>query len=463
MTKQDNVESPQPPYAHQKQSTEFIKEHLRVIDASDPGTGKTRSSLDAVKDLPGKTLVLAPLSILDASWGDDIEKFTPNQKYSIALAKNRAKQFALDADIYITNHDAVKWIRQQLKEDKHFLDGYNNLLVDECTAFKNRTSDRSRALLYVAERFENIVMMSGSLNSNGVLDVWHPTYVLDMGKRLGNFFQFRSAMCEPVQTGPQPQMREWREKPEAVMITAGLLQDITIRHEADKCLDIPRNSPRTVYTKLPPKILKDYYKLLEQSILETEDGVINAIHAGARTKKILQMLTGAVYDEFGNVHKIYGDRYELVMQLVRERDHSLVAFNWKHERDELIKLAESTKNPVKYAVIDGDVKLADRTEIVRDFQDGKYQVLFAHPQSAGHGLTLTKARTTIWSSPTYIAEHYVQFNKRIDRISQKHKTETIRIAAAGTKEEEVYDILGSKIARMEDLLAILTTPQETKK
>ncbi len=48
-----------------------------------------------------------------------------------------------------------------------------------------------------------------------------------------------------------------------------------------------------------------------------------------------------------------------------------------------------------------------------DFQSGKIRALFAHPQSAGHGLTLTKGTTTIWTSPTYNAEHYKQFNHRI--------------------------------------------------
>ena len=83
------------------------------------------------------------------------------------------------------------------------------------------------------------------------------------------------------------------------------------------------------------------------------------------------------------------------------------------------------------------------------------KVLFAHPQSAGHGLTLTKATTCIWCSPTYNAEHFQQFNRRIHRSGQTNKTETILIAARDTWEETVYEKLDGKLGKMENLLQVL--------
>ena len=82
-------------------------------------------------------------------------------------------------------------------------------------------------------------------------------------------------------------------------------------------------------------------------------------------------------------------------------------------------------------------------------------MLFAHPQSAGHGLTLTKANTCIWCSPTYNAEHFQQFNRRIYRAGQSSKTETILIAARDTWEEKVYEKLNGKLGKMENLLNVL--------
>jgi SNF2 family DNA or RNA helicase len=83
--------------------------------------------------------------------------------------------------------------------------------------------------------------------------------------------------------------------------------------------------------------------------------------------------------------------------------------------------------------------------------------VFGQPQSMSHGLTLTRAKTVIWCSPTYNAEHYVQFNARIYRKGQDSKTEIIRIAAKDTWEPHVYARLGGKVENMEALLDLLKT------
>ena len=110
---------------------------------------------------------------------------------------------------------------------------------------------------------------------------------------------------------------------------------------------------------------------------------------------------------------------------------------------------------MKYAVIDGTVKDADRRRAVEQFQAGEIRAIFAHPQSAGHGLTLTRGTTTIWTSPTYNAEHYKQFNHRIYRAGQTRKTETIHIIARDTIDEKVFTKLDSKLSSMQLLLDLL--------
>jgi hypothetical protein len=83
-----------------------------------------------------------------------------------------------------------------------------------------------------------------------------------------------------------------------------------------------------------------YDTLAKESVLYTKVGTVNAIHAGSRVKKLLQLVTGAVYDDNSLVQFIHQERYDIVMTLVSQRAHSLVAFNWRHERDALVQLAE---------------------------------------------------------------------------------------------------------------------------
>ena len=436
------------PYAHQKTTTDFIINTKQCLITSDPGTGKTRAVLDAHAILGGRTLVLAPLSILEAAWGEDISKFQPHIKYGVAYAKNRAKIFEDDTnEMVITNFEAVNFLQKNPQYCKQF----DTIVIDEFTAFKNREAKRSKNLNKIISYFTNRIAMSGTPNSNTILDIWHPVYLIDGGERLGSrFYAFRHQACTPKFNGFA---NEWIDKPGIEEAVANKLSDISIRYALSDCMDLPDNIIRTVNTRLTPNVQKQYKLLADESVLYTKSGTVNAVHAAARVKKLLQLVTGAVYDEDGVVQFVHQERYDIVMTLVAQRAHSLVAFNWKHERDALVEIAQ--KEGISYEVIDGSVKAEKRNDIVSRYQAGQIKVLFCHPQSAGHGLTLTKANTVIWCSPTYNAEHYQQFNQRIYRAGQTQKTETILIQARGTWEPEVYKKLNTKLGRMENLLHIL--------
>jgi len=436
------------PYAHQKTTTDFIVNTKQCLITSDPGTGKTRAVLDAHAILGGRTLVLAPLSILEAAWGEDISKFQPHIKYGVAYAKNRAKIFEDDTnEMVITNFEAVNFLQKNPQYCKQF----DTIVIDEFTAFKNREAKRSKNLNKIISYFTNRIAMSGTPNSNTILDIWHPAYLIDGGERLGaRFYAFRHQACTPKFNGFA---NEWIDKPGIEEAVANKLSDISIRYALSDCMDLPDNIVRTVNTKLTPNVQKQYKTLADESVLYTKSGTVNAVHAAARVKKLLQLVTGAVYDEDGVVQFVHQERYDIVMTLVAQRAHSLVAFNWKHERDALVEIAQ--KEGISYEVIDGSVKAEKRSDIVARYQAGQIKVLFCHPQSAGHGLTLTKANTVIWCSPTYNAEHYQQFNQRIYRAGQTQKTETILIQARNTWEPEVYKKLNTKLGRMENLLHIL--------
>jgi SNF2 family DNA or RNA helicase len=97
----------------------------------------------------------------------------------------------------------------------------------------------------------------------------------------------------------------------------------------------------------------------------------------------------------------------------------------------------------------------EREEAVAYFQNGLYRIILAHPQSAAHGLTLTRGTSTIWASPTYNLEHFLQGVKRIHRTGQTEKTETVTVVAQGTIETRVIEALEGKRLNMENLLALL--------
>lgn len=442
------------PMTHQVVSIKHNDKSNIVFDVSDPGTGKTFVRIIGFakrrKAGGGCLLVLAPRSLLRSVWVNDIAKFAPSLRVSVADANNREAAFAEDADVYITNVDAVKWLAERKPA---FFARFSELVVDESTAYKHHTSQRSKAAAKIAKHFKYRCCMTGTPNGNTITDIWHQVQILDEGKRLGfSFYKFRDAVCQPTQVGRSAQAIRWNDKEGAEEAVFGLLSDIVVRHKFEDCVDIPANHTYSLDYGLSPKQMRAYFEMEQTQMLTLKNSAqsVLAINAAAVATKLLQISSGAVYDGTGGYMTVDTARYEMILDLVEQRKHSLCFFFWKHQRDALLK--EAVKRGVTHAVIDGGTSDKEREEIVRGYQAGVYQVLFAHPKSAAHGLTLTKGTATIWSSPTYDLEVFKQGSKRQHRIGQTAKTETIVILAKGTIEEKVYELMEGKNKRMTNLL-----------
>lgn len=444
-----------PLFKHQKDDIEFELKHDRVIDSSDPGTGKTRTRLEVFARRRAKgakcALVIGPKSIMRSVWEQDCRKFTPWLKTSCAYAEVRDKAFKAVADIYVVNHDGVKWLA---KQPPKFFDKFDCLIIDESGAFKHHTSARSKALNKIKKHFKYRVIMNGTMNPNAITDVWNQVNIVDDGKRLGqSFYAFRAATQVPEQVGPKPNMVKWTDRPGAENVVGDLIKDITIRNVFEECHSIPANHNYAVEFELSPKLRKAYDQMEADAIADIGDKRITAINAATVVTKLLQIASGAVYQDEDNYILVDTARYELVGELCEQRKHSIVFFLWKHQKAELVK--EFERRGLTYVVVDGDTTDKQKHEAEQRYQAGFYRVMLAHPQSAAHGFTFTRGTSTMWASPTYNLEHWLQGNRRIYRAGQTKKTETVNIIAPGTIEERAYHVMCRKKVNLVDLLEVL--------
>jgi len=388
-----------------------------------------------------------------AAWAVDIEKFGSGLTASLAYADNREEAFRLKSDIVITNIDAVKWLASNPK----LLKDFDHCIIDESTAYKHPTSQRSKALLKIRKHFQHRYCMTGTPNPISVIELWNPMMFVDDGARLGtSYFKLRNAMQTPTQVGPDPRHLRWDDKPGAAQAVDELISDITIRHAfEDVMTDVPANHRDTKLFQLSRRAKQLYTQMENDAVLLFENSVVNAVHAASMRTKLLQLASGAVYSGNGDRHYelIDNQRYGLIADLVDEREHSVVFFNWTHQRDELSK--EFDKRGYSFALIDGSVSDRERDRIVQDFQRGTYKTLLLHPKTGAHGLTLTQADTTIISSPIYEADLLKQAIHRVYRGGQTKATNTILVEAADTVERQVYERLFAKEERMIDLLELI--------
>lgn len=444
-----------PLFPHQIPSISLFANIPRGFDASDPGTGKTRVQIEAFvgrSQFTGKSaLVIAPKSLLRSAWEADFKKYAPGVSVSVAYADNRSDAFNRAAQVYVTNTDAVRWLAKQTPS---FFDRFDTLIVDEISYFKHHTSARSKALNKIKKYFKYRYGLTGTPSANHITDIWNQIYILDDGQRLGqSFFKFRGQTCSPQQVGRLPHMLKWEPKPGVEGVIASLIADITTRNEFEKCLGIPANHSYAVEFLLPPK-LRAYYDTMERdALLQIKNTTISAVNAAVILGKLQQIASGAVYDTLGGQVHLDGSRAELVGDLVDARKQCVVFFQWEHQRDDIIKAFG--QRGISYRLLDGSVPHKERDIAVDLFQAGHVRVILAHPASAAHGLTLTKGTSTIWASPTYNLEHFIQGNKRIYRAGQTLRTETVVLLAEGTVEHRIYARLLSKNATQTTLLDIL--------
>lgn len=440
-------------WPHQQQTFEKRLSTDVFFDMSDPGTGKTRSTIDAfVEQSQRRALVLAPKTLLETAWATDITKFAPELRVSVAYAQNREQAFSTPADVYITNIDAVKWIA---KQGKRFFDSFDTLIVDESSCYKHHTSQRSKAAKKIKDYFKYRTMMTGTPTSRSITDIWHQTLLLDDGERFGtSFYKFRSTVCQPVMENPAiPQAVKWVDKPNAKDVVYYALRDISIRHRFDEVMkDVPENQEYFVYFKPNAKLKAYYDKLRDECLLMASEGTVSAVNRAVLRGKLLQLAAGSVYGESGIV-VLDKQRSELVCDLVEQRKYSIVFFNWRHQKQQLEALLKGRKIP--FATLDGDTPNRERLRIVERYQAGEYQTLLMHPQTGAHGLTLTRGTSVIWVSPTDHAELMVQGKHRILRGGQTETTECIKVCARNTLEKSVYDRTDSKRESMTEFLELL--------
>jgi SNF2 family DNA or RNA helicase len=184
--------------------------------------------IEAIRRLKLPTLILAPKSILQCAWGNDIDEFAPELTYSVATATNRSKAFESDAQIIITNHDAVTWLAQPANTKYLTRWKGGQLVIDESTCYKNPTAKRSKAIAKIRSSFTHATCMSGTPTPQGVIDLWHQMFLVDQGKLLGNsYYRFRASTHTPVNKGA---FTEWVEKEGVADAVADIVSEKFIRN-----------------------------------------------------------------------------------------------------------------------------------------------------------------------------------------------------------------------------------------
>ena len=414
-------------------------------------TGKTLSTLWASDYLMRqgavqKAVIVCTKSTMSSVWLDEVRQNFLSRRKAVVLTgtrERRLKLLAEDADFYIVNHDGLKVIADALAKRTDI----NLWIYDEAGEIRNPQSQRHKVFAKLVKPTDWMWLLTGTPCPKDPTDVWGLAKLLGSKKIPQYFTAFRNQLMMQIT------QYKWIPKPGAFEMAYEALTP-SIRFKKSDCLDLPPVTYTTLMAEMT-KEQRDAYEAMRRELVAEVKGVqVTAAHAATKLIKLLQISLGIIIDEFGEGYSIdCSDRLNTCTELVDETENNVIIFvPFTKALDMVAKHLRDKGNHVE--IVDGRTSDTERKRIFGEFQNapGK-RILVAHPKTAAHGLTLTRADLTIWYGPITDLGVFEQANNRMDRPGQKNHM-TIACIASNPLELELYSALKTKQQMQNTILAM---------
>lgn len=408
----------------------------------DMGLGKTVITLTAIKELfdelcIAKVLVIAPLAVCNTTWINEAKKWEHLEGLKLlqikGTEKKRIELLNTPADIYVINCEQVAWLVKHLGRKFDF----DMVVVDELSKFKSSKSIRFRALKAVRPFISRFVGLTGTPSPNGTIDLWSQLYLIDQGERLGRFI----TRFKDYYFSYNPYSRQYVPNHKAKYIP-DKIKDVCISLRSEDLLDLPDLIFKDyVIPTAGTKFKKMYDKLERDFILESadSDGTITATNAAVLVNKLLQLCSGAVYDDNKEAIQLHDLKIKGLKEVVDNLNGqpTLIMYNYQHEVPRILKALQGHK----CEVFDSKRSI----ELQRAWNNKEIECLIMHPASTAYGLNLQDGgHHLIWYSLPWSLELYLQTNKRLHRQGQKNHVTVIRLCMQGCQDERIIKVLHGK-------------------
>lgn len=434
------------PHSYQAYATQRIVDAPAVGLFLDMGLGKTVITLTAVNELRyhrfqiARCLVVAPKKVAEATWITEAAKWDHLRHLRIVpilgSAKRRMAAVHTPGDVWVVNRENVSWLVDYCRNAWPF----DMVVLDESSSFKNASSKRFKSLRLVRPRIRRLVELTGTPSPNGLEDLWAQIYLLDGGVRLGKTLtSYREAFFTQDYSHPGQMYRTYTPQADAEGRIKAAISDICVSMKAEDYLALPDYVEDVIPVALDAKARKAYDRLERDMLLQVDDSTITAGTAAVLNGKLLQLCSGAVYDESGQAAHVHDCKIEAFLELVEglHGEHALVFYWFQHERDRIVSALANSGLKVRVYNVPEDESA---------WNAGEVDIMLAHPMSCGYGLNLQAGgHHAVWFGyPNWALELYQQANKRLHRQGQQHPVICHHLVVQGGMDEAVVAALHDK-------------------
>ena len=431
---------------YQETAADFLFEHDRAMVLAPVGAGKTALTLTATRDalrlgLVKRWLVVAPKRVCTDVWPREIEKWAKHLSCTVAVGTAAQRAAAFDApaktgaNVVIINYDNLQWLADVItaKNTRGATlndAGFGGVVFDELTKLKNPSGIRFKALASIIKDVRVRWGLTGSFTSNGLEDVFGQCKIIDqslLGRSKGAFLQ---QYFLPTFKGTHT---EWKPAPNALQRVMERIKPATYVLEPGQYADtLPPLHTVPIELELSDAVMRDYQALRKDFVLQFPNEVVVAQNAAVVTQKLQQIASGFVYTP--DPRWLSRHKMDALADLLDEnqRAPTLVWYAYKEELAELLRLF-----PHGVCI--------DDTGAIERWNTGTVELMFVHPQSAGHGLNLQFGGChMVWLSLPWSLELYEQAIGRLHRSGQKHDVWNYVMQTKGTVDEVIFKALQDK-------------------
>lgn len=436
---------------YQNAMTERILKDNKLGMFLDLGMGKTIITLTAIESLifdfieVKKVLIIMPAQVLKMkTWQNEINKWNHTKRLTVSEVignpAQRLEALKIKRDLYLISRDNVVWLTENHKWD------FDMLVVDELSSFKNPSSKRFRSLRKYAKLCNRVIGLTGTPIPNGYYDLWSQIYLLDQGDSLGKTLTAYQQKYFVPDKRNATTIFSWKLKVGSKDLIDKAISDLTMSMVSSDWLKMPEKIENEISFELLPKIRQRYLELEREMVLQLENDEITAANRAVVLNKLLQVTSGAIYNDEKKVYEIHRQKLDVIEEIVDATDKPLLVFyNYQHEAERLLENFKELHPRILKDAKDQD-----------DWNAGKIKMLIAHPASVGFGLNLQYGSNTIvWFGLTWSLELNQQANARLYRQGQKESVIIHYIVAKDSIDEVVMAAIRKKEVNQDALMEAL--------